>query len=74
MMYVVPGWRMHRWMGCTNGDGFTKKGLEMFVRGDVVFRSGSQGWGLELGNFTPSSPKLARHRATILRYLEKGGP
>lgn len=52
---------------------FTKD-LETFCEGDVVFRSGLKERGLEVGKFTPSSPNLARHRATILKYLEKGGP
>jgi len=53
MMDVVPGWRMHRSWRVYKWNGFTKKGLQTFCGGDVVFKVRSQGWGLEVGKLTP---------------------
>lgn len=72
MMYVVcPGGACIDIEGVVlhMGMGFTNEGAwRLFVRGIVVFRSGLNHGGLEVGNFTPSSPKLAQ---TILKYLEE---
>lgn len=62
MMLYVPGWRIHR-LGVYRWSGFTKG--EIFVR-EIWWGLKDEGWGLEIGKFIPSSPKLARHLATIL--------
>lgn len=62
------GWKMEG----VQMEWFNEEEFGHICEGDVVFRSGlKDGWGVEVGKFTPSSPKVGQSSCNDFEILRK---